>query len=146
SLRSWKSSVTARCDVRSTRASRTPTRGARCTRRPSRKLCSPSTRRASAGPECSPILPAVLIAGDAGAFVDGAWKSTALGDCAMALEGDSASVRAVLSDETLFLEVTDDAFVTRGAVVDAIEVVSESEAAMPGEHPRHETLAMDGTF
>ncbi|MGD0527910.1 MAG: hypothetical protein ABSE49_22445, partial [Polyangiaceae bacterium] len=43
-----------------------------------------------------------------------------------------------------YLEVTDDVFVTHGAVVDAVEVTWSSYEAKPGEHPVVERLTMDG--
>jgi hypothetical protein len=96
--------------------------------------------------ECSEVVPTARIVDD-GAFVgrDG-WKTTSLGSCSLPVEGRSASVRLLLVDETLFVEVTDDAFVTRGTVVDAIEVVSSLEEATPANRPWVQRLTMDGTF
>jgi hypothetical protein len=106
--------------------------------------------------DCGELLPAAHVADD-GAYGSGAWKTTALGQCALLIDGTpahgiaeppgaspTASVRALLADDVLYLEVTDDAFVTRGAVVDAIEVAWSSYEAKPGDHARVERLTMDG--
>ena len=105
--------------------------------------------------DCGELLPVAHIADD-GAYGGGGWKTTALGSCAMLIDGTpshgvaepaaspTASVRALLADDVLYLEVTDDVFVTRGAVIDAIEVVWSSYEAKPGDHPRVERLTMDG--
>ena len=96
---------------------------------------------------CSPILPSAQIADD-GAFAGGGWKTTALGECSLLVEEkppSTASVR-VLSGDTLYIEVTDDVFVTQGAAVDAIEVVSTFPEAKPGESAWADRLAMDGTL
>ncbi len=96
--------------------------------------------------ECSPLLPVAAIADD-GAFAAGGWKSTRLGVCAMRVDGRSATVRVLsLDEEKMLLEVEDDAFVTRGAVVDAIEVVSDFYEAMPDSPVWTQRLTMDGTF
>jgi hypothetical protein len=107
--------------------------------------------------DCAEIVPVAHIADD-GAFAGGAWKTTALGPCALLVDGTpshgvaeptataspTASVRALLADGVLYLEVTDDVFVTHGAVVDAVEVTWSSYEAKPGEHPVVERLTMDG--
>jgi len=105
--------------------------------------------------DCSEILPVAHIADD-GAYGRGAWRATALGPCTLLIDGTpshgvaepsanpTASVRALLADDVLYLEVTDDTFVTQGAVVDAIEVMWSSYEAKPGDHPRVERLTMDG--
>jgi hypothetical protein len=105
--------------------------------------------------DCGELLPVAHIADDGG-YGSGAWKTTALGQCALLIDGTpshgiaeppanpTASVRALLADDVLYLEVTDDAFVTRGAVVDALEVTWSSYEAKPGDHPRVERLTMDG--
>jgi hypothetical protein len=106
--------------------------------------------------DCAEILPVAHIADD-GAFGGGAWKTTALGPCALLLDGTpshgvaepttespTASLRALVADGVLYLEVIDDAFVTHGAVVDAVEVTWSSYEAKPGEHPVVERLTMDG--
>jgi len=105
--------------------------------------------------DCGALLPAAQVLDD-GAYASGGWKTTGLGACAMLVDGTpshgvaepvapaTASVRALLSDGVLYLEVTDDTFVTRGAVVDALEVVWTSYEAKPGDHPRVERLTMDG--
>jgi hypothetical protein len=100
----------------------------------------------SGGAECGALLPAARIEDD-GAFTgrDG-WKTTGLGACSVTAQGRSASIRLLLVDSTLYVEVTDDAFVTRRPVVDAIELVSTSEDAKPGDLAWVERLTMDGTL
>jgi hypothetical protein len=105
--------------------------------------------------DCGALLPTAQIADD-GAYAGGGWKTTALGACAMRVDATAshgvaepaaaatASVRALLSDGVLYLEVTDDTFVTRGAVVDAIEATWTSFEAKPGARPQVERLTMDG--
>jgi hypothetical protein len=105
--------------------------------------------------DCGELLPVAHIADDGG-FASGAWKTTALGQCALLVDGTpshgiaelpaspTASVRALLADDVLYLEVTDDAFVTHGPVVDALEVQWSSYEAKPGDHPFVERLTMDG--
>ncbi len=104
--------------------------------------------------DCGELLPVAHVADDA--YGSGAWKTTALGQCALLIDGTpshgvaeppgspTASVRVLLADDVLYLEVTDDVFVTRGSVVDAIEVVWSSYEAKPGDHPSVERLTMDG--
>jgi len=108
---------------------------------------------------CTPALPEVSL-GDDGIFARGGWKSTALGDCSMLVDGApapggmshgvvldgeaTAAFRLLLSDETLYVEVTDDHFVTEGAVVDTLDLGRWRREAKPDERARHERLRMDG--
>jgi hypothetical protein len=109
---------------------------------------------------CVPMVPEARIA-DASFARDG-WKTTRLGECAMLLDGAgnspddasggvwvphgaTASVRVLLSEGTLYVEVTDDVFVTQGAVVDTLVIESSFSEAMPGERGHVERIRMDGT-
>jgi len=111
--------------------------------------------------ECAPVLLEARVA-DASFARDG-WKTTGLGECATLVDGApargddtshgervahdaSSSVRLLLSEGTLYVEVTDDVFVTKGRVVDALVFHSSSTHAMPGERGRTERLRMDGTL
>ena len=93
---------------------------------------------------------------DDGAFARGGWRATSLGDCAMVLDGrapeggevdppgdPSAAVRVLLSEGTLFVEVTDDAFVTKGPVVDRLTFTL---AWMDDPVARVWKLTMDGAL
>ena len=107
---------------------------------------------------CVPGLPDVGLGGD---FAAGGWKTTTLGECSMLVDGEpgetsqgftsggkaTAAMRLVLSGETLYVEVTDDAFVTEGKVVDTLDIGSWFTYAMPAAQPgyqRHRRLRMDG--
>ena len=87
----------------------------------------------------------------ADAFAPGMWRTTGLGDCALLLDaqhgqpsGDvTASVRAMITNEAVYLEVSDDKFVTRGAHVDRVELTIAPVGWMPGE-ARVLHLTMDG--
>jgi hypothetical protein len=83
------------------------------------------------------MLPVVVvqdIVHDGRRFGDDGWKDTDLGDCAMRIDGSpsggfvtpagnaTASVRAVASGTDVYLQITDDAFVTRGPVADEIDI------------------------
>jgi hypothetical protein len=57
---------------------------------------------------------------------------------------DASAFRLLLSEGTLYVEVTDDMFVTGGAVVDTLDFGWWNPEAKPGETPRHERLRMDG--
>jgi hypothetical protein len=48
------------------------------------------------------------------------------------------------SEGTLYVEATDDVFVTEGAVVDTLDVGYWWSEARPGDRPRHLRLRMDG--
>jgi hypothetical protein len=105
--------------------------------------------------DCAELLPVAHIADD-GAYAAGDWKTTGLGQCALLIDGTpshgvaepaagaTSSVRALLADDVLYLEVTDDAFVTNGEVLDAVEVLWSFYEAKPGEHAKVERLTMDG--
>jgi hypothetical protein len=54
--------------------------------------------------------------------------------------------RLLLSGQMLYVEVTDDTFVTAGTVVDMFEFVWLAPEGKPGDSPRHERLRMDGTL
>jgi hypothetical protein len=99
-----------------------------------------------AADECGAVLPTARIADD-GTFVGrGGWKTTGLGSCSLPVQGRSASLRLLFVDETLYVEVTDDTFVTQGMVVDAVQFVSSFEGATPDSRPWIQRLTMDGTF
>jgi hypothetical protein len=96
---------------------------------------------------CVAALPDVSITD--GGFARGGWKSAALGECALLVDGasrgtPSSAFRLLLSDGTLYVEVTDDRFVTGGAVADTLDFGWWNREAKPGEPPRHERLRMDG--
>ncbi len=107
--------------------------------------------------ECSPLM---LEAPVDGAFSREGWKTTGLGECAMLLDGArtpgelshgelraadvKSAVRMLVSGDTLYVEVTDDVFVTSGARVDALSFYSMSPQAMPGTHGLTARLRMDG--
>jgi hypothetical protein len=119
----------------------------------------PSFRgQACAGDVCVPGLPDVRLPED---FARREWRTTALGACSMLVDGASgetsqgfasggkptAAMRLLLSDETLYVEVTDDAFVTEGRVVDVLDIGSWFTYAKPAEqtgYQRHRRLRMDG--
>jgi len=96
-------------------------------------------------------------------FTRGGWKTTGLGECATLVDGATApgdetshgervahdassSVRLLLSEGTLYVEVTDDVFVTEGRAVDTLVFYSSSTHAMPGDRGHTERLLMDGTL
>jgi hypothetical protein len=107
--------------------------------------------------ECSPLM---LEAPVDDAFAREGWKTTGLGECAMLLDGAripgelshgelraadvTSAVRMLVSGDTLYVEVTDDVFVTSGARVDALSFYSMSPQAMPGYHGLTARLRMDG--
>ncbi len=109
---------------------------------------------ACAGGRCVPALPEVPLGED---FAREGWKTTALGGCSMLVDGKpgatsqgvasgapSAAFRMLLSEGKLYVEVTDDVFVTQGAVVDTLDIVSWFDGGKPGQGPRHQRLRMDG--
>jgi len=116
--------------------------------------------QACEGDECYPLLLEAPVADDA--FARNGWKTTELGECAMLVEdattpGDkrraagapgkaTASVRVLFSGGTLYVEVTDDVFVTRGSVVDTLVMESISRDALPVDPTQKERLRMDGTL
>jgi hypothetical protein len=105
--------------------------------------------QACMGSACVPVLPDVRM-NEAG-FARGGWKTTTLGDCALRVDRANgstspAALRLLLSEQILYVEVTDDVFVTTGAVVDTLEFVWLVPEGKPGDSPRHERLRMDGTF
>jgi hypothetical protein len=106
--------------------------------------------------ECSPVPLQVTVADS---FSREGWKTTGLGECAMLVDGTgtvgemshgelvhdgTSSVRLLLSGGTLYIEVEDDAFVTKGALVDTLVFYSTSAEAMPGYRSRIARLGMDG--
>ena len=99
---------------------------------------------------CTAILPYVAVpgagtaSGGTAALKMGGWKTTSLGECAMRLDGSTASVRLVKVDDVTLVEVTDDHFVTQGSIVDAVEAVIRPEDGMPDAHALHQRLTMDG--
>jgi hypothetical protein len=107
-----------------------------------------------AGGACVPALPDVELNED---FAHGGWKTSSLGACSMLVDGapgetsqgfrsgkPTAAMRLLISDWTLYVEVTDDVFITEGTVVDTLDIGSWSMHAKPGEGPRHLRLRMDG--
>jgi hypothetical protein len=96
---------------------------------------------------CVPALPDVSVKDPE--FARGGWKSAALDHCALLVDGasrgtSSSAFRLLLSDEILYVEVTDDKFVTAGPVVDTLDLGRWFSEAKPDEPPRHERLRMDG--
>lgn len=94
-------------------------------------------------------------------FAGGGWKTTALDACSMLVDGapgetsqgfasggkPTASMRLLLSGDTLYAEVTDDVFVTRGKVVDTLDVGSWFTFEMTGDRGQeHHRVHMDGQF
>jgi hypothetical protein len=89
-------------------------------------------------------------------FASGAWRWVSLGDCGVNVDGvgngvlepaGAASrtiVRALLADDAIYIEVSDDAFVTTGKVVDRLDVILTTKHALPGE-PLSWRLFMDGS-
>jgi hypothetical protein len=111
--------------------------------------------------ECAPVLLEARVADES--FSRGGWKTSGLGECATLVDGAttpgdntshgervargaSSSVRLLLVEGTLYVEVTDDVFVTKSRVADALVFYSSSTHAMPGERGRTERLLMDGTL
>jgi len=110
------------------------------------------------GRDCSPVMVEASIEDEV--FAKGGWKTTGLGECAMLVDGgrtdgntshgewiahgSTSSVRMLLSGGTLYVEVTDDAFVTKGAAVDSLVFYSTSPQAMPGYRSGTARLRMDG--
>jgi hypothetical protein len=111
-----------------------------------------------AGGVCVPGLPDVDLDEN---FARGEWKTTSLGECSMLVDGApaetsqgfasggkaTAAMRLLLSGETLYVEVTDDVFVTDGKVVDTLDIGSWVTYAMPAErtgYQEHQRLRMDG--
>jgi hypothetical protein len=107
--------------------------------------------------ECVPVMLEASVKDDA--FARDGWKTTGLGQCAMLVDGvtgdgsshgqwvahgATSSVRLLLSRGTLYVEVTDDAFVTKGSVVDTLVFYSTSPQAMPGYRSETARLRMDG--
>jgi hypothetical protein len=104
--------------------------------------------------DTSVTLPRVAL-GDGGQFAAGAWKTTGLGECAMLLDDKhgqptspapaTASVRALMTEDALYLEVTDDTFVTRAPVLDRVDITIAPFDWKPGE-ARILHLTMDGAI
>jgi hypothetical protein len=99
---------------------------------------------ATRGNRCSgarePILPHADLTDEA-AFVRDGWRHVRLGDCSMRVSGASASLRALYAgDERLFIEVTDDHFVSSGAATDRLVL----EWPNPEVGPRKMHVALDG--
>jgi hypothetical protein len=98
-------------------------------------------------PECRPIVPAAQVADD-GSFARGGWQTTGLGSCSL-LIGDptkGASMRLLLSDRVLYVEINDDAFVTKGSAVDGLRLWKSFPEAKPGEVGWTETGSLDGRW
>jgi hypothetical protein len=120
-------------------------RGGTCTRS---APDAPCTTRALAFP--------VLTVADP-AFAVGSWRATSLGDCGLYVDGSPGNglieppegaapgtvVRALVSDDAMYVEISDDAFVVAGKVVDRLDVTLTSREASPGE-PQSWQLFMDG--
>jgi hypothetical protein len=59
----------------------------------------------------------------------------------------TAALRLLLSGDTLYVEVTDDVFVTHGTVVDTLDIGSWFTYQMPAErtgYQKHQRLRVDG--
>lgn len=101
---------------------------------------------------CGAMLPMVEVeggraaAGGTAAFAAGGWKSASLGDCAMRVDGSTATLRLVTMSNDVFVEVTDDHLVTEGPIVDALAVDVVPDDGMPDSRIQHERLTMDGRF
>ncbi|HEY8089278.1 MAG TPA: hypothetical protein VIF09_15570, partial [Polyangiaceae bacterium] len=97
--------------------------------------------------DCRPIVPTVHIADD-GSFARGRWQTTGLGSCSL-LVGDptkGASMRLLLADTVLYVEVDDDAFVDAGGVVDRLRLSKDFVEAKGPEDSWIETGTIDGVW
>ncbi len=104
--------------------------------------------RAAPGQPCTTVwtaVPMVSTVGDGGFSREG-WKHTALDGCAALLDGSpghglaqparalaGTAVRALIESDAVDLEVDDGAFVTRGSVVDRLDLELSTYGAKPGE-------------
>ncbi|MGD0676980.1 MAG: hypothetical protein ABSC94_16315 [Polyangiaceae bacterium] len=118
--------------------------------------CHPETDGSCSTPSLA--LPSVDLASDP--FTGSGWKRTALEGCALRfgadpmgpspeatppIPGASATVRALLGNGALYIEVSDDRFVTYGSVRDRLIVEFSNPQALPEEMSSWE-LRMDGTL
>jgi hypothetical protein len=107
------------------------------------------------------MLPLVVVQDtmqDGRRFAADGWKEVDLGDCAMRIDGSpsggfvtpagsaTASVRAVASGADVYLQVTDDAFVTSGPVADQIEVDIPVERDTFTDQTQVLHVSMDGVL
>jgi hypothetical protein len=102
--------------------------------------------------DCAPLMLEASVKDEA--FAREGWKTTGLGECAMRVDGithgerfpygRTSAVRLLLSGGMLYVEVTDDVFVTQGLVVDTLVFYSTFREAMPGYHSATLRLRMDG--
>ncbi|MGH7296190.1 MAG: hypothetical protein ACRELB_14710 [Polyangiaceae bacterium] len=95
---------------------------------------------------CSPVLPDVRIDDD-GSFARGGWQTTGLGACSLLVGGSAsgASLRLLMSDRTLYVEITDDALVGRAPAADHLVVFSDYLESKGGSG-WVDDLAFDGTW
>jgi hypothetical protein len=96
---------------------------------------------------CAPVLPHVGIADD-GSFSRDGWRVTGLGECSLRF-GDprlGASLAMMLAEAALYVEVTDDHFVTHGKLVDTVKLVSTSIEGQASDVIWVDRLTMDGTW
>jgi hypothetical protein len=119
-------------------------RGAVCTRPSPDAPCSTTTL----------AFPVLTVA--EAAFGDGSWRVVSLGECGVYIDGSPGNgvvepaheatgtvLRALLTDGAMYVEISDDAFVTAGKVVDRLNVTLTSRGALPGEAHRWQ-LFVDG--
>jgi hypothetical protein len=119
-------------------------------------MCGPATDGSC--PDPSLALPSVDLASDP--FTASGWKATALDECALRfgaepggpptgptapIPGTSATVRALLSQATLYVEIRDDRFFTNAAVNDRLEIELANGEALPDEIASWQ-LSMNGTL
>jgi hypothetical protein len=100
---------------------------------------------------CAPVMVEASVEDDG--FAKGGWKTTDLGECSMQLDSETvrgvatkatSAVRLLEVAGTLYVQVTDDAFVTKGAIVDEIVFRAIFEQAMSAREARSARLRMDG--
>jgi hypothetical protein len=132
--------------------------------------CEPAADGSCSDPSLA--LPSVDLASDP--FTSSGWQATALDECALRfgaepggppaapaprnespdasppdptapIPGTSATVRALLSRGTLYVEIHDDQFFTNAAVNDRLEIKLASGHALPGQIASWH-LGMDGTL
>jgi hypothetical protein len=119
-------------------------RGAVCTRPSPDAPCSTTAL----------AFPVLTVADEA--FGDGSWRVVSLGECGVYIDGSPGNgvvepaqeatgtvLRALLTDGAMYVEISDDAFVITGKVVDRLNVTLTSGGALPGEAHRWQ-LFVDG--
>ena len=96
-------------------------------------------------PDCRRLVPAVRIDDDGG-FARGGWRTTSPGTCSLAL-GDASkgtSMKLLLVDRVLYVEITDDAFVASGSAADRLRLSKSFLESKAGENCWTETGSLDG--